>query len=169
MKFSILQILCYGLLSLFINGYKKLTYMKISKFSSLQRYNDFNLYDARKDAMKDEQWKIQQEMLARRKNKPEMKEYFEKVESNRLNLSNKAKETIWAQSKDQVDPLLQWKQAKENGDIKSIGYEPEPVKSDSILGFNVIIPMNPMGIPKYDNGERFDLRLPYAERGYEVP
>lgn len=34
---------------------------------------------------------------------------------------------------------------------------------------NIVIPLNPMGMPRYDNGERFDLRLPYAETGYEDP
>ena len=51
--------------------------------------------------------------------------------------------------------------------MKGIGYEAEPPKSSSKLGLNIIIPINPIGIPKYDAGERFDLRLPYAERGYE--
>ena len=55
------------------------------------------------------------------------------------------------------------------GKIKPLGYEAEPKKEDSKLGLNVVIPLNPIGIPKYDNGERFDLRLPYAERGYEDP
>ena len=26
--------------------------------------------------------------------------------------------------------------------------------------------MAPFGIPKFDNGERFDLRLPYVEQGW---
>ena len=26
--------------------------------------------------------------------------------------------------------------------------------------------MNPIGMPKYDGGERFDLRLPYVDEGY---
>jgi hypothetical protein len=125
------------------------------------------LLDARKDAMKDEQWKIQQEILARRKNKSQMKEYFEKVEAKRKSLAEAAKEKIWAQSKDQVDPLVKWKEAKGNGKINPLGYEPVPSKEDSKLGFNIIIPLNSIGMPQYDNGERFDLRLPYAERGYE--
>jgi hypothetical protein len=31
------------------------------------------------------------------------------------------------------------------------------------------MPASPIDIPKYDEGQRFDLRLPYAERGYEDP
>lgn len=51
--------------------------------------------------------------------------------------------------------------------MKDIGYEAEPPKSSSKFGVNIVIPLNPIGMPKYDAGERFDLRLPYAERGYE--
>jgi hypothetical protein len=31
------------------------------------------------------------------------------------------------------------------------------------------LPQNPIGLENMDNGERFDLRLPYSERGYEDP
>lgn len=116
---------------------------------------------------KDEQWKIQQDILARRRNKSNMKKYFDQVTENRKELSSKAKGTLWARTNDSVDPIDNWKGAKAQGMIKPIGYEAEPSRNESKLGFNVIIPINPMGIPKYDNGERFDLRLPYAERGYE--
>lgn len=30
----------------------------------------------------------------------------------------------------------------------------------------IIIPQVPFGNAKYDNGERFDLRLPYVDEGY---
>ena len=121
------------------------------------------------DNSKEEQWKIQQEILARRKNKSKMKEYFNKVEERRVEVSKIAKASQWALGADDVDPIVEWKRARDAGKIKPIGYEPEPTKADSKLGINVIIPGNPMGIPKYDNGERFDLRLPYAERGYVDP
>ena len=29
-----------------------------------------------------------------------------------------------------------------------------------------IIPLIPIGMPEYDGGERFDLRLPYVDNGY---
>ena len=35
---------------------------------------------------------------------------------------------------------------------------------DNELG--IVIPLAPFGIPKFDNGERFDLRLPYVEEGW---
>ena len=51
----------------------------------------------------------------------------------------------------------------EKGEIKQIGYEPAPPKSSSLFGLNIILPASPIDVPKYDEGERFDLRLPYAE------
>jgi hypothetical protein len=130
--------------------------------------NTLRIYNS-KEAAKEEQWRIQQEILSRRKNKTQMKQYFEEVEQKRKAVSATAKETIWSKSSDEEDPLVKWKEAKKNGNIKSLGYEPEPSRKDSKLGINIVIPQNPMGIPRYDNGERFDLRLPYAERGYEDP
>lgn len=31
---------------------------------------------------------------------------------------------------------------------------------------SIPIPLNPMGMPKYDGGERFDLKAPYCDEGY---
>eukprot|EP01035_Chromulina_nebulosa_P019529 gene19529-25426_t len=98
-----------------------------------------------------------------------MKEYFESVDEKRANVIKETNKTLWSKSKDSIDPLEKWKEAKSNGLIKPLGYEPEPSKSSSKSGVNIIIPINPIGIPKYDAGERFDIRLPYAERGYEDP
>jgi len=30
----------------------------------------------------------------------------------------------------------------------------------------IVVPLAPFGIPKYDQGERFDLQAPYADEGY---
>ena len=59
---------------------------------------------------------------------------------------------------------MQWKEARDRGEVKDLGYKDEPPKESSLFG---ILFLHPIDIPKYDNGERFDLRLPYAERGYE--
>ena len=32
--------------------------------------------------------------------------------------------------------------------------------------FGIIIPLAPFGMPEYDNGERFDLRLPHVDNGW---
>lgn len=122
-----------------------------------------------KENEKEEQMRLQQEMLARRKNKGKMKEYFENVEKKREATSQTMSKNNWARSNNSQDPLEKWKQAKEKGDIKQIGYDAAPPKSSSLLGINIVLPLSPIDIAKYDEGERFDLRLPYAERGYEDP
>lgn len=123
----------------------------------------YHLKNAKKDNDKEEQFKLQQEMLRMRKDKKKMKEYFEKREDERKEVSKKAKSTIWTNEKG--DPLSSWKKAKDEGKIKNLGYEEVP---PSLFG-TLVVPGNPIGRPEMDNGERFDLRLPYAERGYEDP
>eukprot|EP01038_Epipyxis_sp_PR26KG_P007553 gene7553-10292_t len=122
-----------------------------------------------KEQQREEQYRIQQEILARRKSKSKMQEYFNKVDEKRMQATKDATKNLWARSDDKDDPLSKWKNEKSKGNIKPLGYESEPDRKDSKLGLNIVIPINPIGIPKYDNGERFDLRLPYAERGYEDP
>ena len=116
----------------------------------------------------DEQWRIQQEMLALRKN-PKMKaEYMEKVEARRVDTAKKSKQTLWAKNvRADIDPLEKWKAAKEKGLVKDLGYEAPPSKGSSLFGINIPLVASPIDVPAYDNGQRFDLRLPYAERGYE--
>eukprot|EP01041_Mallomonas_annulata_P006194 gene6194-12548_t len=133
-----------------------------AKKSSLYAYDP-------KEAAKEEQMKIQQEILARRKNKSGMKKYFDSVEDRRKETQKIVSQNNWREEKNDVDPITKWKDSLEKGTVKKIGYEPEPSKTDSLFGLNIIVPINPIGIGKYDDGERFDLRLPYAERGYEDP
>ncbi len=98
-----------------------------------------------------------------------MNKYFEEVEIRRNEASKAIAAKNWKTDDSKIDPLNRWLDAKKSGKINPLGYEPTPSKSDSKLGVNIVIPLNPIGIPKYDNGERFDLRLPYAETGYEDP
>jgi hypothetical protein len=81
------------------------------------------------------------------------------------------KKNVWTGSGKykNADPLQAWKDARDRGEIKKLGYEDQtPERKTSRFG-NIPLPMSPIDIPKYDDGERFDLRLPYAERGYEDP
>ena len=50
---------------------------------SFKRTDLPRLCDAKKDAAREEQWRIQQEILARRKNKPEMEKLMQGVEERR--------------------------------------------------------------------------------------
>jgi hypothetical protein len=69
------------------------------------------------ESQREEQWRIQQDILARRKNKTKMKEYFEEVEKKRISVSKEAKTTKWANTKDDVDPLANWQKAKNEGSV----------------------------------------------------
>jgi len=144
--------------------------LDLFNFNNNNKNNDNkrNEMEDAKERQKEEQMRIQQEILNRRKNKPKMKEYFESREVERKQEETNAKQSLWAKTKNEIDPLTEWKKAKNDGKIKPLGYE-EPSRDSSRLGLNIPIPANPMGIPRYDAGERFDLRLPYAERGYEDP
>lgn len=117
----------------------------------------------------DEQWRIQQEMLAFRKNPKKKAEYMEKVEARRVDTAKKSKQTLWAKNvRADIDPLDKWKAAKKKGLVKDLGYEDAPPRESSLFsGINIPLVASPIDVPAYDNGQRFDLRLPYAERGYE--
>ena len=116
----------------------------------------------------DEQWRIQQEILARRKNPTAKAAREARVDARREEASRAVSKSFWNKRvKAEEDPLEQWKQARDAGEVKDFGYPDEPPTESSIFGINIPIPQSPIDVPKYDNGERFDLRLPYAERGYE--
>jgi len=97
-----------------------------------------------------------------------MQQYFNSVEERRKETQKIAKQSNYRDEKDGIDPLNKWKQNFDKGLVKKIGYEAAPPKSESLFG-NLVIPVNPIGIERFDEGERFDLRLPYAETGYEDP
>ncbi|GAB5356469.1 hypothetical protein AAMO2058_000292400 [Amorphochlora amoebiformis] len=105
----------------------------------------------------DEQWRIQQEILARRRNKDKQKEYFENIKEKRQKLQNDfdSKRIKYKKGKDNLE---QWKELNKGKSYKD-EYSDEP-------GYSVPIPIASFGLPKFDNGERFDLRLPYVDNGY---
>ena len=120
----------------------------------------------RDNAERDEQFRLQQEMLARRKNPKLRAEAERKVDERRQAMANEVGKNMWAKitPKDE-DPLVQWKKAKDAGELKDLGYEETTKNRD--LRFSIPLIASPIDQPAYDNGLRFDLRLPYAERGYE--
>ena len=142
---------------------------RISK-STVKSYIAVNLFSnrKRKDEDADEQLRIQREILARRKDPKAKAAQQEKIEKRRQVAADKMKETLWAQNtKAEVDPLQAWKKAKSSGKVKDLGYEEiTPDMKKSVFGFSVPLVQSPIDLPGYDNGQRFDLRLPYAERGF---
>lgn len=91
------------------------------------------------------------------------------MEKRRLEAQAEIKKTLWAKNTDsKIDPLAAWKSAKARGEVKDLGYEEiTPEMKKSVFGFSFPLVQSPIDLPGYDNGQRFDLRLPYAERGYE--
>ena len=100
-----------------------------------------------RDLEKEEQWQAQQEILARRKNNSWQKGVYERRAKVKKYMN---------------DPEFKKKCDEENRQkflAKKAEEEPEPK-------FGIIIPIIPVGIPEYDGGERFDLRLPYVDNGW---
>ena len=114
-----------------------------------------------KKGEKDEAFRQQQEILARRRDKSRNRKYFQDVEHRRHEIQDNFQKRQ-LKVEDGVDPLIAWKKMKEDGLIDDAGYGEE---DDG----GIIIPMASFGIPKYDNGGRFDLKLPHVEHGYTDP
>lgn len=111
-----------------------------------------------KPGEKDEAYRQQQEILARRRNKGANREYFQQVNRRREEREDKLMERRLV-VRNGEDPLIPWKRLKEKGFIDEAGYGEEDEGG-------IPIPMASFGIPKYDNGGRFDLKLPHVEIGY---
>eukprot|EP00540_Astrosyne_radiata_P022845 CAMPEP_0116860598 /NCGR_PEP_ID=MMETSP0418-20121206/22504_1 /TAXON_ID=1158023 /ORGANISM="Astrosyne radiata, Strain 13vi08-1A" /LENGTH=219 /DNA_ID=CAMNT_0004495023 /DNA_START=98 /DNA_END=757 /DNA_ORIENTATION=+ len=129
--------------------------------------------DEDREKRRQEQWKVQQEILKeRRKPKEDREKYFQKVEERRKKATEKQNEMWSWQTKKYgkgEDPIDEWRKRRADGTIpdiddqygdpKEIGGIPLPMASFGVGG--------EFGVGgKYDNGGRFDLRLPYAEQGY---
>ena len=71
----------------------------------------------------DEQWRLQQEILANRRDPAKKKAYFDKVEQNRAEATKKQKE-MWAwQSKKYEkgdDPINEWRKRRADGTISDL-------------------------------------------------
>lgn len=114
--------------------------------------------DPETERRKNEAFLKQQEMLERRKQKEKSEEYYMKVEARRKEVDARMKARSLNVEPGE-DPLVDWKRRKEEGLMSPLGYEEEDEGG-------IAIPMASFGIPRFDNGERFDLRLPYADQGY---
>jgi hypothetical protein len=103
--------------------------------------------DNEKEREKEEQYRAQQEVLARRKSNSWQKD----VKDRRAKASRYMRDPEYKKQCDEENrkKFLAKKEAE--------GPEPK---------FGIIIPIIPVGIPEYDGGERFDLRLPYVDNGW---
>ncbi|KAI8101050.1 hypothetical protein M9434_005430 [Picochlorum sp. BPE23] len=97
---------------------------------------------------KEAQFRAQQEILARRKNNS----WQQGVKERRAKASRYMQDPEFKKQCDEENrkKFLAKKEAE--------GPEPK--------GFAFIVPIAPFGMPEYDGGERFDLRLPYVDNGW---
>ena len=77
----------------------------------------FGSDDPAKNAAKDEQWRIQQDVLKRRQSKEATNKYFDDVDANRQK-ATKEQVTKWAFQRDPTqDSLVGWKKLRDAGEI----------------------------------------------------
>merc|ERR1719284_500230 len=119
---------------------------------------DFLQPDPEKERQKEEMFQEQQKILEMRNNKNSREKYFQDVEDRRNQATAKAKAKMSpSTSKGNTDPMKAWLKIKEKGLVAPpTRYEEEPDNP------SLPIPLNPIGMSEYDEGARFDLRLPYA-------
>merc|ERR1719284_2339759 len=123
---------------------------------------DFLQPDPEKEREKEEMFQEQQKILEMRNNKNSREKYFQDVEDRRNQATAKAKAKMSpSTSKGNTDPMKAWLKIKEKGLVAPpTRYEEEPDNP------SLPIPLNPIGMSEYDEGARFDLRLPYVDKGY---
>eukprot|EP00640_Fibrocapsa_japonica_P000266 CAMPEP_0113944128 /NCGR_PEP_ID=MMETSP1339-20121228/30653_1 /TAXON_ID=94617 /ORGANISM="Fibrocapsa japonica" /LENGTH=236 /DNA_ID=CAMNT_0000949203 /DNA_START=70 /DNA_END=777 /DNA_ORIENTATION=+ /assembly_acc=CAM_ASM_000762 len=129
----------------------------------VREHTTLNLFgNSKADREKEEQFRIQQEILASRRNPKKQKEYYQKVNARRAQKDQDVRDTILPIAKNGEDIFTEWKRRRESGKIKDFKYDDEPEGS-------IPLPQASFQIPKYDNGGRFDLRLPYVDQGWVDP
>jgi hypothetical protein len=115
--------------------------------------------NSEKNADKDEQFRIQQELLAARRSGSLIKEANDRRRKVQETVAER--KAARQQEKDSLakgiipDSLKDWKNYKTR---------------DAEEGTSgIVIPLLPFGKKEYDEGERFDLRSPYADEGWVDP
>ena len=96
---------------------------------------------------KEEQYRVQQEVLARRKGNSWQKDVTERRARASRYLNDPAFKKICDEENRQK-------------------FLAQKAEEEAEPRFGIIIPMAPFGMPEYDGGERFDLRLPYVDNGW---
>ena len=127
--------------------------------------------DAKNDDWKDEMMREQKEILSRRQDKDKTRDYFKKVDEKRVQ-AQKEQVDRWAFQRDPTaDPLIAWKKMRKEGKIGDLktGLGVDGEKREG----GIPLPLPSFGVGgeagvggQYDNGERFDLRLPFVDQGW---
>jgi len=109
---------------------------------------------ARREAEKEEQFRAQQEMMARRRDPKKMEAYFQEVEaSRRAEMAKDAELRQLQKGASGGDQLEDWNRLKEAGKVQSMD-DMERDKDSERAGSAGLI------------GERIDEKLPYIDAGY---
>eukprot|EP00892_Ulva_mutabilis_P008939 jgi/Ulvmu1/6417/UM003_0046.1 len=108
------------------------------------------------DDEKERMWEAQQEILRARR------------EGRGMDGVSERRAKAKAQAQEKENKKERDRQALARGERPEDDDEPyEPYgKEDAGLRPGIIIPLAPFGIPKFDNGERFDLKAPYTDQGW---
>eukprot|EP00624_Nannochloropsis_granulata_P003426 evm.model.NODE_27316_length_40306_cov_21.155485.2 len=114
------------------------------------------------DTEKEDAYQKQQEILRARQNPEKQKAYFQEVNKRRATASQNFKEKFNLSKNGKQDPAVKWMELRKKGVIG----EREKYEQYGETNRGIIIPQVPFGNTKYDEGERFDLRLPYVDEGY---
>lgn len=103
---------------------------------------------------KEEMWRRQQEILAERRS----------GSNKQIKEAEKRRQRVKDEIKAKEDEKQKLREALARGERPK--QKAKKLYSDEDNELGIVIPLAPFGIPKYDDGERFDLRLPYVEQGW---
>ncbi|KAI8474211.1 MAG: hypothetical protein J3K34DRAFT_408472 [Monoraphidium minutum] len=111
-----------------------------------------------KDLEKEEQYRIQQELLDKRRSGSMIKAADER--------RRKVSETL----RDKKQARADERAALARGEMPESLAKWMPYKKEDESGLGgIVVPLNPLGMRMYDEGERFDLRSPYSDDGWVDP
>jgi hypothetical protein len=115
---------------------------------------------SQRDLDKEEQYRVQMELLEARRSGSFIKQASErrqKVAETLADRKNKRAEEKEALGRGEIPKsLLDWRNYKNEEDARADG------KSSG----GIVLPLNPLGMREFDEGERFDLKSPYSDGAY---
>eukprot|EP01023_Acetabularia_acetabulum_P032949 TRINITY_DN307_c0_g1_i4.p3 TRINITY_DN307_c0_g1~~TRINITY_DN307_c0_g1_i4.p3 ORF type:complete len:194 (+),score=48.85 TRINITY_DN307_c0_g1_i4:158-739(+) len=109
-------------------------------------------------AERDEMFEQQQEILRARRSKDPANMAEVNERRRRLSIEARKKEEDKKARRDLLEQGIRPERTEE--------YKPYDLEAEK---GSIIIPLAPFGIPKFDNGERFDLKSPYTDEGWVDP
>eukprot|EP00873_Tetraselmis_striata_P016346 jgi/Tetstr1/436610/TSEL_025406.t1 len=137
-----------------------------SRVSTVRVRALFGKKDPAKEAAKQAEWEAQQAVLeARRAGKAleSSKQRRAKV-SQYIEDEKVAKKKAWSEGKNVLLPGQKKSGIAAIREQYGVSDDGEQDENKGRVGF--VLPMNSIGMPKYDQGSRFDLEAPYADEGY---